>query len=520
MPALRWRASLALALLLGVATPLLAQEAVWFAGERPAPVARQAVEILRAAPADGLDPADYGADALTQAVGRAADGAVLDPAARTRLATDLESAVRRYLTDLHFGRVDPRRIHTGFDQRPPAAFDAASALQEAVARGRLEEAVVQARPALPLYAGLRRALAHYRELADPWVSREWQTPLPPIPSRKLEPGGSWSGLPALARRLVVLGDLSPDAKVPPLYQGGLLEAVKAFQVRHGLNPDGVIGRGTLQQLEVSPRARIRQIELNLERLRWTPLVKGRRMIVVNVPEFALWAYEVREGRLDLQLRMKVIVGKALDTRTPLFSEDMRFIEFSPYWNVPPSIARGEVVPKLQQDPAYLARQGFEFVPTSGGAAHTAVTPEALEAVLRGQLRIRQRPGPRNALGDIKFVFPNHEAIYLHHTPSVGLFQRDRRDFSHGCIRVEDPVTLARYVLRDQPEWDEARIRGTMGAGTSRTIRLKTPIPVVIAYATAMATSEGKVRFFTDIYGHDGILDAALRQRRRSLPAAL
>jgi murein L,D-transpeptidase YcbB/YkuD len=190
---------------------------------------------------------------------------------------------------------------------------------------------------------------------------------------------------------------------------------------------------------------------------------------------------------------------------------MRYIEFQPYWNVPPSIARGEVVPRLRRDPGYFDREGFEFVTAQGRVVET-LTPGMLDAVLAGNARIRQRPGPRNALGDIKFVFPNHENIYLHHTPSVHLFERDRRDFSHGCIRVEDPVALARFVLARQPDWPEERIRAAMAAGSLSQLSLDEPLPVLIAYGTALVT-QGQVRFFDDVYGYDAVLDRALRQRR-------
>ena len=284
----------------------------------------------------------------------------------------------------------------------------------------------------------------------------------------------------------------------------------AFQARHGLAADGVIGRETVAQLEVSPAHRMRQIVLGLERLRWTPRLRAPRSIVVNVPEFMLRAYTLERGAATLALQMRVIVGKALDTRTPLFAEDMRFIEFSPYWNVPPSIAQAELVPKLRRSPGYFASQGFEFV-DGEGRAHTALTPESLDAVLRGRMRIRQRPGPANALGDIKFVFPNNNHIYLHHTPAPLLFQRDRRDFSHGCIRIEDPVALARFVLHNDPAWPEPRIREAMARGQSATLRLADPLPVVIAYSTAIV-KQGKTHFFADLYGQDKLLDRALRQQ--------
>jgi murein L,D-transpeptidase YcbB/YkuD len=242
-------------------------------------------------------------------------------------------------------------------------------------------------------------------------------------------------------------------------------------------------------------------------------MQGPRMVVINIPEFTLRAYEVQDERIVVRATMKIIVGKALNTRTPLFVEQMRYIEFQPFWNVPPSIARGEVVPRLRRDPAYWDREGFEFV--AGGSVVTALSPALLDETVAGRARIRQRPGPRNALGDIKFVFPNNDNIYLHHTPAGSLFARDRRDFSHGCIRVEQPVALAQFVLRDRPDWTEERIRAAMSDGDPTTLRLAEPIPVLIAYGTAMVR-EGRVHFYDDIYGHDRRLDAALRERRQAM----
>jgi murein L,D-transpeptidase YcbB/YkuD len=208
--------------------------------------------------------------------------------------------------------------------------------------------------------------------------------------------------------------------------------------------------------------------------------------------------------------MNVIVGNAQKTRTPLFEAEMQYVEFSPYWNVPRSIAKGETLPKLRHDPAYFQQQGFEFV-GSDGRVVGEFSEASLDAVERGQMRIRQRPGAKNALGDIKFVFPNTDNIYLHHTPTPQLFKKDRRDFSHGCIRVEEPVELAKFVLADEPEWTEERIVQAMTKGRSATLRLREPFPVIIAYTTAVVR-DGRVHFFPDIYGHDKVLDDAMRQR--------
>ena len=490
----------------------------WFDGVRPRPQAWQAVELLAAAASHGLDPGDYDSEALLQAVGRSEGGSPLNADGVAQLERALSTAVQRYLADLHDGRLDPRQIHLDYTPARREAFDSAAVLQTALAARNLPDAALEAAPRLPLYERLREALARYRALGE---HPAWGRPLPPLPADKrggggkLEPGMPYAGLPMLAQRLVVLGDLAPDAPRSAdatHYAEPLVAAVMAFQRRHGLAADGVIGKATLAHLQVPPAARVRQIELALERLRWTPLMQGPRMIVINIPEFVLRAYEVRDGRISVREEMKVVVGKAMRTRTPLFDEDMRFIEFSPYWNVPPSIARGETVPRLRRDPDYFDKQGFEFVALDG-SVNATLSAAMLDAVLAGRSRIRQRPGPQNALGDIKFVFPNRDNIYLHHTPTTQLFERDRRDFSHGCIRVERPVALARFVLQSMPEWAEDRIRQAMDRGESATLRLAEPVPVLIAYGTTLVKG-GRIYFFEDVYGHDRQLDAALRQRSR------
>lgn len=487
---------------------------LWLDGDRPGSQARQAIELLAASASHGLTPQDYNASALEQAVAQAAQGAAPQAAAMARLDQALTTAVVRYLRDVHLGRVDPQKIHHNFSAPQREAFDAAAYLQTAVAAQRLPEAAAEAAPHLPLYAKLRNSLARYREQVN---HPAWRQPLPPLPGGvrgKLAPGQSYPGLAVLAGRLVALGDMATDVALPARYEGPLVDAVKAFQQRHGLAADGVIGKTTLAQLQVTPAARVRQIELALERLRWTPLMQGPRMVVINIPEFVLRAYEVQGEHIQVQQEMKVVVGKALDTRTPLFDEDMRFIEFSPYWNVPPSIARAEIVPRLRRDPGYLAREEMEFV-SAGGRVDRTVSAGLLSAVLAGQSRIRQRPGPKNALGDIKFVFPNSDNIYLHHTPTTQLFNRDRRDFSHGCIRVEHPVELAKFVLKGMPEWTQDRIEKAMSRGESATLKLTEPVPVLIAYGTTLV-KEGRTFFFEDIYGLDRQLDEALRKHSASL----
>lgn len=500
----------------------------WFDAQRPGAQAVVATELLRQAFSFGLDPADYQAQALTTAVQNALQSDDWDDGARQRLDAALTEAMQRYLSDLQSGRVTPGQVQASFAPRKRPHEDVSLILRQAVAGGQLAQAVQTMARHTPMAQPLQAALQQYRDLVD---APQWRAPLP-MPGRgKLVAGQEYPGLDMLVRRLQALGDLDTALSTaplvtsaliavppkPPLFAGALVEAVRTFQLRHGLEPDGVIGRLTLAQLNVTPAQRVRQIELTLERLRWTPLLQGRRMVVVNVPEFMLRAYAVRPDGVDIALEMKIIVGKALDTRTPLFDEDMLRIEFSPYWNIPRSIALSETLPRLRDDPAYFAQQGFEFV-TSERTVVNTLSEFNLEAVQQGRWRIRQRPGPQNALGAIKFIFPNNGNIYLHHTPAPRLFARERRDFSHGCIRVEAPVALAQFVLQEDPQWSEERIRSAMDSGVSRTFNLREPLPVLIAYATVVVKN-GAVHFYDDLYGHDRLLDQALRARSAALAHA-
>jgi len=500
---------LAISWVIGAAAVALADTPSWFSDGRPTNAAHEAIKLLNNAAEDGLEASDYGAEHLRNAVEKTSGNPLQSGDLVARLDQALTSATRRYLLDLHSGRVDPQQLAGNYTAASPPGFDPDAVLLAVLADGRLTEAARRAAPPFAQYLELQEALARYRKLAG---NPAWRAPLPPPFDGKLSPGQAYGGIPVLGQRLHLFGDLPADATLPPRYEGVLVEAIRAFQERHGLTPDGVVGKGTLEQLNTAPAVRVRQLELALERLRWTRLPQAARAIIVNVPEFMLRAYEIRDGKFEMKVAMNVIVGNARKTRTPIFEAEMQYIEFSPYWNIPPSIIRGETLPKLRRDPAYFDQQGFEFVGRDGKAS-SSFSEEKLDAVQRGEMRIRQRPGARNALGDIKFVFPNSDNIYLHHTPTPQLFKRDRRDFSHGCIRVEAPVELAKFILADEPEWTEERIIQTMTSGKSTTLRLQEPFPVIIAYSTAVVRN-GKVHFFPDIYGHDKVLDEALRQHSR------
>lgn len=253
------------------------------------------------------------------------------------------------------------------------------------------------------------------------------------------------------------------------------------------------------------RARVRQLELALERLRWLPPLGRKPFVVVNIPGFELFAFDSTGGLGAPSVRMKVIVGKAFDTQTPVLVEQMRSIEFFPYWHVPHRVLVKEILPEMRKDSAYLRKEDMELATLAGAAAGDSVTPAVLRKLRRGELRVRQRPSKRNPLDGVIFRFPNAENIYLHGTPNTELFSRSRRDFSHGCIRLEHPETLAAWVLRDQPDWTPERIAEMMAGPTTTRVPLAEPLPVILFYTTAVVEPDGRVEFYEDIYGHDARL---------------
>lgn len=285
----------------------------------------------------------------------------------------------------------------------------------------------------------------------------------------------------------VAGSLRSLAPPDPRY-ARLRDALARFQQRHGLEPDGKLGEDTVAELNVPVQERIRQIEINLERWRWLPSSLGDSYVWVNVPEFRMELIDKGRKAID----MAVVVGKE-QSQTPVFSDQMEYLELNPAWNIPPSIAEGEIVPKLASDPGYLARHDMEWV---GEGANQ---------------RIRQRPGPDNPLGQVKFMFPNEHDVYLHDSPADHLFSREERDFSHGCIRLERPVQLAEYLLRDKPDWSGTKVREAIVSGEHRTVKLPEKLPVHILYFTAWVEDNGVVNFRRDVYGHDARLAAALAE---------
>jgi len=497
--------------------PQGAARALWVDQKlHPTKSAKDALAVFADAEAEGLEPADYRAAELevlgknleAEAPPKSADAAAFD--------ASLSLSMIRYLRHYHRGRVDPNAI--GFLMSlPPDEHDYAALLREAAHKGRVKETIASITPPLVQYRLLRSMLPIYRALA---LTEGTTFPkLGPAPKKPIKPGDPGGGLDILRTRLTALGDLSPTASPladPPLYEGELVEAVKRFQERHGYEGDGVLGKTTWAALSVPISWRAHQIELAMERMRWLPHLGERPFVAVNVPMFRLWAWEKvpESGRPDFE--MGVIVGKALNTRTPVFVEEMEHLIFQPYWNVPKSILQKEILPILRRGLGYLDNQGMEMVDGQGDDATVmAATPSNLELLAQGKLRLRQRPGPKNALGQVKFMFPNDENIYLHSTPAPELFGRARRDFSHGCVRVEDPVKLAEWALKDQPEWTREKITAAMNGKPSFRVKLTRPVRVVLYYVTATVIPEGdKLHFTDDIYDQDRRLDQALHARSR------
>ena len=477
----------------------------WIQNGQVTPEALAVINALKGSDFKGLTPDDYDA---SRWAGRLAPLPSSSPEQQAGFDAALSVCAMRYISDLHIGKINPQHfkfnLNAGAKKLDLAEF----------VRTRLVDADAASIPGTvdsiePPFAGYQRTkavLQHYLALAKQDDGEKL-----PAPAKTVAPGDSYAGIPRLARLLRLLGDLPVDAVISSdsnLYQAPLVEAVKHFQFRHGLDADGKLGAGTIKQLNVPLTDRAKQLELTLERWRWVPYEFPTPPIVVNIPEFRLRAYG-SDGKPELT--MNVIVGRSFRTQTPVFERDMKYIVFRPYWNVPISIQRGEIVRAIGKNRNYIAEKNYE-VTTPGGQVVTSgsISDEVLEQLRTGKLFVRQKPGKTNALGLVKLMFPNEYNVYLHSTPSPQLFSQSRRDFSHGCIRVEKPAELAAWALRNNPGWDLARVQAAMQTGKDNVqVNLTQPIPVLILYGTAVVDEDGTVHFFDDIYGHDASLEKAL-----------
>lgn len=466
-------------------------QALAWTGPANAALFSDLLDAVRAAGTHGLDPDDYHLSML-----ELIDPSVADLDADT-LATDAYLTLAAHLLS---GRLDPVSVEPDWTAARRGR-DLAAYLQGALASGAIGESLEALAPAQPGYEALRVALAEYRALAEAEV---W----PSVDAGPtLRPGDSGPRIAQLRARLEATGDIGPledGVEGGDMYDEALAAAVRTFQARASLDPDGVVGARTLAQLNITPADRVTQLEANLERWRWLPDDLGRRHIRVNIADFSL------EARADgvVERRHDVIVGR-LYRRTPVFSGSMTYMVVNPWWETPHSLASRDKLPAFQRDPEAVTRLGFQVIDRSGVVVDPATIDWTAITASDFPYRIRQAPGPMNALGEVKLMFPNRHNVYLHDTPTRDLFSSTRRDFSSGCVRVRDPLELAAWALAETPGITPERL-AEIAAGSAETpITLARALPVHILYWTAVSDEAGGVRFVDDVYDRDGRVTAAL-----------
>jgi len=502
---------------------------LWFSVKHPVQTINQLLNLYANAPMQGLIAADYAYIKLEKQWHTLQKST---PSLAQFLAFDtaLSLTFLRYLNDLHDGRVPPERQN--FYLKPKSAIDFVSRIYTAIKTESVFELAQNMEPKLHPYQQLKIALKRYRHL-----NSQLQEPVHFNFEHALRPGDWSTQIGKLQNYLNSLNSpsLTPKiettknqhSKVINTYTGSVVTKVRNLQADYNLKSDGIIGKQTLELLNTPLSKRIEQIELSMERLRWLPEQPSGPFILVNIPAFQLWAYNTDKAKND-SLHMKVIVGKSYaddkdedkksSLQTPIFSGNISYLVFRPYWNIPYSILTEEILPLFEHDPTYLERNDLEIVANfSHRATPLPSTPENIQQLHSKKLHLRQRPGRKNALGHIKFMFPNNYNIYLHDTPGTSLFSRTKRDLSHGCIRVESPSSLALFALRNNPSWTEQKIAEAMYSDAPSIVDLEQKIPVLIFYSTALATQSG-VAFYPDIYGHDSELSTAIAERSQGLVA--
>lgn len=407
-----------------------------------------------------------------------------------------------FLSDLHFGRINPKSLTLSFDtQKKPLAIT--PLILKAIQSDKVSQLADLVEPSIPAYQLLKKALLEYRkkETGKALNTLKYIT--------SIRPKDSSQQLIKIRQQLNLLGTPTNNSDIPLFYDQTLSDQIKKFQFHHGLKEDGVIGKQTIKALNVPLSKSIQKIELALERFRWLPKIQRGPLIMVNIPAFQLLAYHTDNISGKKSLTMRVIVGKSKKNKSPVFSANMQFLEFSPYWNIPKSITIDEILPKLINDPLYLEQHNMEVV--TGFHKNESALPyveNSFDQLKSGALKLRQRPGKGNALGKVKFIFPNNYNVYLHDTPSRHLFRKSKRDLSHGCIRVENPAALASFLLEPRTNWSHHKISRAMRSPSPKKVQLKTAVPVIIYYSTA-GVVQNEVIFYDDIYNYDARLNQAL-----------
>jgi murein L,D-transpeptidase YcbB/YkuD len=446
-------------------------------------------EIDRAAE-DGLEPRDFLVDAL-------AGAERLGEAERQLLASE---ALARLAFTLRYGKANPAALDRNWNySREFGAVNPVRWLRAAIAGDDLRARLAALRPQGPYYRGLVAELARLRALA---AHGGWSA----LPTGDtLKPGADDPRVSALRTRLAADGELdAATAATGTLYTPALARAVESFQASHGLNPDGVVGRQTLAAINLPIAARIDQLRVNLERIRWVFRDLPGEFVVVNIAGFVAGYFS--DG--DLRWSARAIVGRPY-RQTPVFKDELSYLELNPTWTVPPTILRNDILPRLRQDPGYLREKKLRVVDPNGGAVGAAAIDWRTVSAANFPYYLRQDPGPDNALGRIKFMFPNPHAVYLHDTPARELFRHAERSFSSGCIRIENPLALAALLLREPGRWNEASLRAAIDEGRTQRVNLPRRVPIMLLYLTAWPDRAGRVQYRRDLYGRDPAALAAL-----------
>jgi murein L,D-transpeptidase YcbB/YkuD len=458
------------------------------------PAAQKIITLFENAATEGLRPQDY----LTADIdlSRANSG---NPTALAGLETAFSAAVLRYADHLHNGRIKPQSVSANLDIKHKP-IDGAKLLENLAKSADPAPILAALGPKHPEFLALRTALANFDQNTS-------QRPIPIGEGPVLKIGGNDARVPAIRARLEL--PAAPDN----VYDNTLGDAVKAFQDSLGLEVDGVIGPATIAALNGGNATRREDILANMERWRWMPSNLGKFNVFVNIPEFRLSIQ--RDGREEYTTR--VVVGTTKN-QTPIFSDNIRHVVVNPYWNVPSSIIKGEIAPAVMRNPAYTDNQNMDLLYNG-----TPVSPWQVDwsqvSATNFPFRVRQRPGPGNALGQIKFLFPNKHDVYLHDTPSKGLFSRSFRAFSHGCVRVQDPLAFADALMANEPNISRTSLEGMFGP-SERWVNPQTQIPVHLAYFTLRVDADGTIKSYGDVYGHNEKLIAAMGLTASSAPAII
>lgn len=480
---------------------------IWLGKNRSEKNINDVLALLNNADKDGLNPINYDAQALHHYIRLALEQTELSAQTLASYDLALSISVFRFCHDLEIGRIDPRNFNY------PAPFGTKSASNiEDIVKTHIDQENIDTlpdvlAPKLKQYQLLKQALDYYRHQTET-IPRYFNF------SIALHPGEHDPQLPEMRLRLLEMGQLTQEemagsADAETLYDDIAKTAVMRLQQQQGLNADGFIGKQTQALLNQTAKDKITLIELAMERLRWLPKLPEGRQIFVNIAAYQLWAFDSPDD--ENPLSMKVVVGKSKENQTPILWESMRYLEFMPYWNIPRSILDKEIMPKIQSDGGYLNKQSIQLVDSGADEGDDPNDSNAMHQLKHGFLRARQMPGNKNPLGKVKFIFPNKDDVYLHDTPSRGAFSRDKRDLSHGCVRVSEAEKLAEFVLKNQQGWDKQTIQQAMTGDKTQRVSLKTSIPVMFYYTTAYAGQDNKLRFYPDIYGYDEQLQSAINK---------